>query len=66
MIGYLTRQGCVLLGPPKTIFPQGLVLHFPTLCTPSPNSAVREPPSITVVKAILKGSLQVTWGCNGG
>lgn len=42
---------------PPTIFPQGLVLHLPTLCTPSPNSAVREPPSITVVKAILKGSL---------
>lgn len=54
------------LGPLMTIFPQALGLHVCTLCTPSPNSAVREPPSITVVKAIFKGSLQVPWGCDGG
>ena len=56
----------MLLGPPRTIFLQGLALHLPTLCTPSPNSAVREPPGVTVVKAILEGSLQVPRGCNGG
>lgn len=65
-MGYLTRQGCVLLGPPQTIFPRGLALHFPALRTPSPNGAVREPPRIAVVKAVLEGGLQVPRGCNGG
>jgi hypothetical protein len=47
-------------------FPQGLTLHLPTLRPTSPYGAVREPASVTVVKAILKGSLQVSWGCDGG
>lgn len=39
------------------LYPDRLAPHIPTLCTPSPNSAVRQPTSITVVKAILKSSL---------
>ena len=56
----------MLLGLPRNIFLQGLAPRLPTLCTPSPNSAVREPPGVAVVKAVLKGSLKVPRGCNGG